>query len=87
VAPKKGIAANWPRVAVTNARRDDESVAVMYPPRTFDYGLRFLVGHSEAVRSWGSLEAFKGFAGDDIDRAVFYPEDDAISSSASATSR
>ncbi len=25
---------------------------------------------------WESREAIKGFAGDDIDRAVFYPEDD-----------
>jgi heme-degrading monooxygenase HmoA len=25
---------------------------------------------------WDSLEAIHGFAGDDIDQAVFYPEDD-----------
>jgi heme-degrading monooxygenase HmoA len=25
---------------------------------------------------WESLEAVKGFAGEDVDRAVFYPEDD-----------
>jgi heme-degrading monooxygenase HmoA len=25
---------------------------------------------------WDSLEAIRGFAGDDIERAVFYPEDD-----------
>jgi heme-degrading monooxygenase HmoA len=25
---------------------------------------------------WDSREAIRGFAGDDIDRAVFYPEDD-----------
>lgn len=25
---------------------------------------------------WESLEAVRGFAGDDIDRAVFYPDDD-----------
>jgi hypothetical protein len=25
---------------------------------------------------WDSLEAIAGFAGDDIERAVFYPEDD-----------
>lgn len=25
---------------------------------------------------WDSLDAIKGFAGDDIERAVFYPEDD-----------
>jgi heme-degrading monooxygenase HmoA len=25
---------------------------------------------------WDSLEAIRGFAGDDISRAVFYPEDD-----------
>lgn len=25
---------------------------------------------------WDSLDAIKGFAGDDVERAVFYPEDD-----------
>jgi heme-degrading monooxygenase HmoA len=25
---------------------------------------------------WDSLESIKGFAGDDIERAVFYPDDD-----------
>ena len=25
---------------------------------------------------WDSLEAIRGFAGDDVERAVFYPEDD-----------
>jgi heme-degrading monooxygenase HmoA len=25
---------------------------------------------------WDSLETIRGFAGDDVDRAVFYPEDD-----------
>ena len=25
---------------------------------------------------WDSLDAIRGFAGDDIERAVFYPEDD-----------
>jgi len=25
---------------------------------------------------WDSLEAIKGFAGEDVERAVFYPEDD-----------
>lgn len=28
------------------------------------------------ISFWDSLEAVRGFAGDDIDRAVFYPEDD-----------
>jgi heme-degrading monooxygenase HmoA len=28
------------------------------------------------VSFWDSLDAVRGFAGDDIDRAVFYPEDD-----------
>jgi heme-degrading monooxygenase HmoA len=28
------------------------------------------------VSFWESLDAVHGFAGDDIDRAVFYPEDD-----------
>jgi heme-degrading monooxygenase HmoA len=25
---------------------------------------------------WDSMDAIRGFAGDDVDRAVFYPEDD-----------
>jgi heme-degrading monooxygenase HmoA len=25
---------------------------------------------------WDSMEAIRGFAGDDVERAVFYPEDD-----------
>jgi hypothetical protein len=25
---------------------------------------------------WESVEAIRGFAGDDVERAVFYPEDD-----------
>jgi hypothetical protein len=35
-------------------------------------------GRSEVTtRSrWESLDDIRGFAGDDIDRAVFYPEDD-----------
>ncbi|BDV31561.1 antibiotic biosynthesis monooxygenase [Microbacterium terricola] len=28
------------------------------------------------VSRWESLDSIKGFAGDDIERAVFYPEDD-----------
>jgi heme-degrading monooxygenase HmoA len=28
------------------------------------------------VSLWDSLEAVRGFAGDDVERAVFYPEDD-----------
>jgi heme-degrading monooxygenase HmoA len=28
------------------------------------------------VSLWDSLESIRGFAGDDIERAVFYPEDD-----------
>ena len=28
------------------------------------------------VSLWESLEAIRGFAGDDLERAVFYPEDD-----------
>jgi hypothetical protein len=30
------------------------------------------------VSRWERLEAIRGFAGDDIERAVFYPEDDAF---------
>lgn len=30
------------------------------------------------VSVWDSLEDVCGFAGDDVDRAVFYPEDDAF---------
>jgi heme-degrading monooxygenase HmoA len=29
------------------------------------------------VSLWDTLDAVRGFAGDDIERAVFYPEDDA----------
>jgi heme-degrading monooxygenase HmoA len=28
------------------------------------------------VSLWDSLDAVRGFAGDDVERAVFYPEDD-----------
>ena len=28
------------------------------------------------VSRWDSLESIRGFAGDDIDKAVYYPEDD-----------
>ena len=28
------------------------------------------------VSRWESMEAIKGFAGDDLERAVYYPEDD-----------
>lgn len=30
------------------------------------------------VTLWDSLDAVRGFAGDDVERAVFYPEDDAF---------
>jgi heme-degrading monooxygenase HmoA len=30
------------------------------------------------VSRWRSLDAIRGFAGDDIERAVFYPDDDAF---------
>jgi heme-degrading monooxygenase HmoA len=30
------------------------------------------------ISLWDSLEVVKGFAGDDIDKAVFYPEDEAF---------
>ena len=37
-------------------------------------------GRSEVttVSWWESLDAIRGFAGDDIEQAVFYPEDDAF---------
>jgi heme-degrading monooxygenase HmoA len=28
------------------------------------------------ISFWDSMDAVVGFAGDDVDRAVFYPEDD-----------
>ena len=28
------------------------------------------------VSRWNSMESIRGFAGDDLDRAVYYPEDD-----------
>jgi heme-degrading monooxygenase HmoA len=30
------------------------------------------------ISLWDSLEVVRGFAGDDIEKAVFYPEDDAF---------
>jgi heme-degrading monooxygenase HmoA len=30
----------------------------------------------ETLSFWASLDAIRGFAGDDIERAVFYPEDE-----------
>jgi heme-degrading monooxygenase HmoA len=30
------------------------------------------------ITLWDSLDAVRGFAGDDVERAVFYPEDDAF---------
>ena len=30
------------------------------------------------VSVWGSFDDVRGFAGDDVERAVFYPEDDAF---------
>ena len=30
----------------------------------------------ETVSLWESMDAIHGFAGEDVDRAVFYPEDD-----------
>jgi heme-degrading monooxygenase HmoA len=30
------------------------------------------------VTLWESLDAVRGFAGDDVERAVFYPDDDAF---------
>jgi len=43
------------------------------------YLLHRVVGDQAEVLTvsfWESLEAIRGFAGDDIERAVFYPEDD-----------
>lgn len=42
-------------------------------------GLRRVAGGKAEfllVTLWESQEAIRGFAGDDVDRAVFYPEDD-----------
>ncbi|MGH2812649.1 MAG: hypothetical protein ACRDI1_08065 [Actinomycetota bacterium] len=39
--------------------------------RTIDAGCEFVM-----VSLWGSMDDVRGFAGDDADRAVFYPEDD-----------
>jgi heme-degrading monooxygenase HmoA len=43
----------------------------------------WILRHDEGDRTefitltfWDSLEAIRGFAGDDIESAVFYPEDD-----------
>jgi heme-degrading monooxygenase HmoA len=43
------------------------------------YGLRRITGHKAeflVISLWESQEAIRRFAGDDIGRAVFYPEDD-----------
>lgn len=39
---------------------------------------RIVQGRAEfmLVTLWDSMDAVRGFAGDDADRAVFYPEDD-----------
>lgn len=39
--------------------------------RTVDGKAEFLL-----VSFWESMDAVRGFAGDDVERAVFYPEDD-----------
>jgi heme-degrading monooxygenase HmoA len=36
------------------------------------------VAHFELLTFWDSVEAIKAFAGDDIERARYYPEDDAF---------
>ena len=45
------------------------------------YILRRPLGDREefvTISVWDSLEVVKGFAGDDIEKAVFYPEDEAF---------
>ncbi len=82
------IARIW-RGAVASADRD---AYVAYLEETGMPGYRSVAGNHGAwtltrdlgdgrteivtLSFWESREAIRGFAGDDIDRAVFYPEDD-----------
>jgi heme-degrading monooxygenase HmoA len=72
-------------------RRDDAKAYVAYLEQTGMPAYRstpgnrgaWILQHDEGDRTefitltfWDSLEAIRGFAGDDIESAVFYPEDD-----------
>ena len=72
-------------------RREDRATYADYVARTGLTGYRSTPGNRGAyilqrdvgdrteittLSFWDSLDAIKGFAGDDIARAVFYPEDD-----------
>jgi heme-degrading monooxygenase HmoA len=72
-------------------RRDDAKAYVAYLEQTGMPAYRstpgnrgaWILRHDEGDRTefitltfWDSLEAIRGFAGDDIELAVFYPEDD-----------
>ena len=64
------------------ARYVQETGCAAYLARPGNRGAHILTrdldGRTEFVvlSFWDSLEAVRGFAGDDIERAVFYPEDE-----------
>jgi heme-degrading monooxygenase HmoA len=72
-------------------RREDADAYVDYLERTGMPEYRatsgnrgaWILRHDDGDRTefvtltfWDSLDAIRGFAGDDVERAVFYPEDD-----------
>jgi heme-degrading monooxygenase HmoA len=72
-------------------KRDDTAEYAEYIRKTGLVGYRstpgnrgaYILQRDEGERTevitlslWDSVEAVKGFAGDDVERAVFYPEDD-----------
>ncbi|MBW9111164.1 hypothetical protein JNB63_19820 [Microbacterium trichothecenolyticum] len=73
-------------------RTEDRDEYVAYVERTGIAEYRARAGNKDAwtltreladglteiltVSRWDSLDSIRGFAGDDIDRAVYYPEDD-----------
>jgi len=74
-----------------STRREDAAEYAAYIAKTGLAGYRATPGNRGAwilqrdegdrteiitLSFWDSLDAVKGFAGDDITRAVFYPEDD-----------
>ena len=59
------------RTGFAEYRNTDGNRGVLAMRRIVDDRAEFLL-----VSLWDSLESIHGFAGNDIDKAVFYPEDD-----------
>jgi heme-degrading monooxygenase HmoA len=72
-------------------RADDAEAYLAYLGRTGHAGYRRVAGHRRTITLrrivgdraefvlitlWDSLDAIRGFAGTDLERAVFYPDDD-----------